>query len=416
VSAALPDAGMRIAVVQRLTMAHGIRGGMEAQAQALTLGLRARGHDARTFTTPLAARDAVSNDPMPTWYVAPGSYRRYQRRWWQAVREELARQHAIRPFDVVLSHSAGALGIVDWIAAELQVPMVVILHGTPLGELHNHLHANWSPRSVYRLGRLLGQLPLHLYLWRNAVRTVVRWIAPSPHLARAWQREAGASAERITVIPHGIDTARFRPDAAVRAAERRSLGLTERQPLVVAAGRLEPEKGFRVALEAFGGIRAAFPQARLLIAGAGSDAAYLARHALAVGGTRLTGYLTGDELVRLLAAADVFLMPSLCAEAFPLSLIEALAAGLATIASDGGAARHAITPGHDGELVPPGDVSALTATLRTLLARPEQRAALAAAARSTAVTRFSHAAMIEATEALLLEAAASSARPPGVGK
>jgi glycosyltransferase involved in cell wall biosynthesis len=407
---------MRVAVVQRLTMAHGVRGGMEAQAQALTLGLRDRGHDVRTLTTPLAARDAISNDPMPTWYVAPGSYRRYQRGWWQAVRAELGRQHAIKPFDVVVSHSAGALGIVEWIATELRVPLVVMLHGTPLGELHNHLRGAWSPRGMYRLGRLLSQLPLHLVLWRRSVPSVARWIVPSPHLARAWRRETGAPAERITVIPHGIDTAQFRPDAALRAARRRTLELTERQPLVVAAGRLEPEKGFRVALEAFAGVRAAFPQARLLIAGAGSDATHLARRALAVGGTRLTGYLTRDDLARLLAAADVFVMPSLCAEAFPLSIIEALAAGLATIASDGGAARHAITPGHDGELVPPGDAAALTAALRTLLARPERRAALAAAARATALTRFSHQAMVDATEALLAATAAASGRLAGIGE
>lgn len=407
---------MRVAVVQRLTMAHGVRGGMEAQAQALTLGLRDRGHDVRTLTTPLTARDAISNDPMPTWYVAPGSYRRYQRGWWQAIRAELGRQHAIKPFDVVVSHSAGALGIVEWITQDLQVPLVVMLHGTPLGELHNHLRAAWSPRGMYRLGRLLSQLPLHLVLWRKSVPSVARWIVPSPHLAHAWRRETGAPAERITIIPHGIDTTRFRPDALLRSAQRRTLELTERQPLVVAAGRLEPEKGFRVALEAFAGVRAAFPQARLLIAGAGSDATHLARRALAVGGTRLTGYLTRDELARLLAAADVFVMPSLCAEAFPLSIIEAMAAGLATIASDGGAARHAITPGHDGELVPPGDAAALTAALRTLLARPERRATLAAAARATALTRFSHQAMIDATEALLAATVAASGRLAGIGE
>lgn len=412
---------MRLAIAQRLTMAHGIRGGMETQAQSLAAGLVVRGHRLVVLTTPHPdGHEEGIEETVPVRYLAPGTYRGYQQRWWEACYHELAQMHRSEPLDVLLSQSAGALGYLPRAVADLRLPVVVIVHGSMSGELRTRLRSVTSLRGTYRLARQLLVLPRLFLLWRKAAPMVHRWIVVSHQTASDWQRELDLPSERIVVVPNGIDTSRFRPDAEKRQATRARLSIPEDAPLLLAVGRLEQEKGFQIAIQALRQVRSHLPGVRLLIAGEGNYRRSLEQAAAplnsqpnagtARGNTGnsaiiFAGYVPNAQLPDLLAAADLFLMPTLCTEAFPLTVVEAMATGLPVVASNIGGIPTAITDGSTGLLVPTGSADALARAVERLIQDEPLRRSLAAAAREAAHSRFSREHMVAATERVLQQAA-----------
>jgi glycosyltransferase involved in cell wall biosynthesis len=413
---------MRLAIAQRLTMAHGIRGGMETQAQSLATGLVAWGHRLVVLTTPHPdGRQEGMEETVPVRYLAPGTYRGYQQRWWEACYHELEQMHRSEPLNVLLSQSAGALGYLPRAVADLRLPVVVIVHGSMSGELRTRLRSVASLRGTYRLARQLLVLPRLFLLWRKAAPMVHRWVVVSHETARDWQRELDIPSERIVVIPNGIDTTRFRPDAEKRQETRARLGILDDAPLLLAVGRLEQEKGFHVAIQALRQVRSRWPGVRLLIVGEGNYRRTLEQTATSLNsqpnaGTArgstgnnndaviFAGYVPNAQLPDLLAAADLFLMPTLCTEAFPLTVVEAMAAGLPVVASNIGGIPTAITDGSTGLLVPTGHADTLARAVERLIQDEPLRRSLAAAAREAAHSRFSREQMVAATEHVLQQA------------
>ena len=402
---------MRIWMPIRITVAHGVKGGMERQHDSLTSALAGLGHDVQVVTTahPLGIH-ADSEAGVRTAYIPATTWRRYQSQWWAESYATLKRLHAAAPFDIILSQSAGGLGYLAQARRELGLPSVVILHGSSQGEVTTAWRGARSPRGVYRLLRLGWRLPRLLWLWRRAAPSVSRWIAVSPSVARENSREIGFPLDRATIVPNGVDTALFRPDPAARARTRERLGLRDAAPVLVVATRLEAEKGVQVALDALTRLRLAFPDLRLLIAGGGQYEGALRARARASGeSVTFLGRLPHAELPDILAAADVFIMPSLCHEAFPMSIVEALAAGLPVVASRVGGVPAAITDEVTGRLVPPGDAARMAEAVETLLADPPRRRAMAHLARQAAEARFSLEAMARGTERVLMDAVQASA-------
>ena len=148
------------------------------------------------------------------------------------------------------------------------------------------------------------------------------------------------------------------------------------------AGRLEDVKGPQVVLAAMPAILAAHPGARLTVFGTGAMDGRLRRMADELGiGPAVTwaGWSAPATMAATLAAADVAVVPSIWPESFGLTALEALAAGCAVVAADGGGLPDLVRPGETGLLVPPGDAPALAAAVLSLLADPALRARLAAA-------------------------------------
>lgn len=175
-------------------------------------------------------------------------------------------------------------------------------------------------------------------------------------------RSLGVPAERIAFAPNAIDASVF------ASRERRPRG---ERCVFLYAGRLDPEKGVDVLLEAFRDV-----PGELLVAGAGPEEERL--RVLASDGVRFLGALGRDELARVYGQADVFVLPSR-SEPWGMVLNEAAAAGLALVATDGvGAARELVEDGSNGFVVPVGDSRALGEALRRLA---EDRALREAAGR-----------------------------------
>ena len=229
--------------------------------------------------------------------------------------------------------------------------------------------------------RLSWPATRHLYRHADAVVTY------GPHVSRYIERHRGARGN-VFVAPQAVDVEHFGapvPDAE-RAAARERAAAAGADLLVLFVGRLEPEKGVDVLLDAW--CRADLgPDARLAFAGRGP----LERAVREAGaGIRALGYIPAAELPALYAAADVLVVPSVRTATFlePWGLVvnEAMLQSTPVIASDavGALAGGLVRDGHNGLAFRSGDADALAARLRTVAAAPEMRSAMGSVARQDA--------------------------------
>ena len=163
------------------------------------------------------------------------------------------------------------------------------------------------------------------------------------HLAQGYR-------PRLTeVIPNGVDTEKFRPDAADRAALRTELGLPEHAVVAIHVARLNPMKDHATFLKAM----ATLPQMRGLLVGAGTETLDLPGNVGALG-------LRAD-VDRLYRCADIVVSSSAFAEGFSNILAEGMSSGLVPVATDVGDAR--LVVGDTGQVVPIRDPDALAKAL-----------------------------------------------------
>lgn len=407
---------MRIWLPIRITLAHGVQGGMERQADTLARGLARRGHQVTIVTTAHPDGVVEENDlDLQTLYIPHTTWRRYQPHWWRQSYQALRDRHALFPYDVILSQSAGGLGYLGQAQRHLGLPSVVILHGSSQGEVVTAWRGARNPRGIYRLLRLGWRLPPLLARWRRVAASVSHWIAVSPTVGVENQREIGFPTERLSVVLNGVDVDTLRPDPQAPRALRERLGLPPATLLLAITTRLEYEKGVQIALEALARLLPTYPNLYLLVAGAGVYDEALQRRALSLGvgdRARFLGFLQRPDLATVLAGSDAYIMPSLRPEGLPISVLEAQAAGLPVVVSDVGGAAASLIPDHTGYLFPRGDVDALVARLTILLADSTRRQAMGALGRRVAETRFSVDSMVRATENILLSTRPASAAPP----
>ena len=188
---------------------------------------------------------------------------------------------------------------------------------------------------------------------------------------RAELRDAGVPAERILVVPNGVDVERFRPATAdERAALRRSLGLPE-GPLVVYTGRLSPEKGVDVLVAAWPRVLARIPSARLWVLGDGAERVRLgeaARRAGVADAIALPGPIA--DVSPFVRAADAAVLPSRT-EGMPIALLEAMACAVPVVATAVGGSAEVLRDGSDRAPVPPEQPDALADAIVEALSDPE---------------------------------------------
>ncbi|MBX3231499.1 MAG: glycosyltransferase [Labilithrix sp.] len=187
---------------------------------------------------------------------------------------------------------------------------------------------------------------------------------------------------RVTAIRNAVQIERF--EAA--AVDVRALFSVRPRRVVGAAGRLSPEKGFGVLLEA----AARVPDAEVGFAvfGDGPLRASLERRAAELGlGSRVVFAGFRDDLDRLVSGLDVLALSSFT-EGLPSVVLEAAAAGVPVVATAVGGTPEAVVDGVTGMLVPPGDPGALARALTSVLADEPRRVAMGAAGREMIRERF----------------------------
>jgi glycosyltransferase involved in cell wall biosynthesis len=225
----------------------------------------------------------------------------------------------------------------------------------------------------------------------------------SSKLAERMTATTGVPAHRITTIRNGVNLDRFQSFDA--AAARSALGLAGRGPVIGAVGRLVPVKDHVTLVDAVAELRSGGSEATLVIAGEGPERAAIEARAAARGvDLRLLGYRPDVEQV--LAALDVFVLSSV-SEGLSNTILEAMAAGRAVVATNVGGAEEMIEDGITGVLVPRSDPKAMAEALRRVLAAGDGGAAMGAAARRRVEAEFTLAGMMDRYEQLYTDAAVS---------
>jgi glycosyltransferase involved in cell wall biosynthesis len=236
------------------------------------------------------------------------------------------------------------------------------------------------------------KLAFHRLLDRATMQGVTRFQAISPAVAESWNRVVGLSTARISVIPRGIDVGAFADidRGNARRIIRAELSLPESALILLNLGREQPQKGQRFLIEAMSRIVESVPEAILLIAGSPGLHSQILRQNVSERGLETAVRFLGrrQDVPQLFGASDLFVFPSLY-EGLGVSLLEAMAAGLAVITTDRPPMSEVVDNGLNGVLVPPGDPTALAEAVLELAGDPSARQRMGEAARSVVAARFS---------------------------
>jgi glycosyltransferase involved in cell wall biosynthesis len=251
-------------------------------------------------------------------------------------------------------------GLLTWLGWLLGIPVVLHVYSSYI-----EIDLRRAPRPiVWLVGATLGR--------------AAAVIALGPYWRDFLVRHLGLDPARIAVIPPGA------PDPGAPSREP-----TEASVQLLFVGQLCERKGTDVLLRALADDRLAAHSWRLVMAGDGyiEEMKRLAQ-ALGIGDRcEFAGWLDSTEVQQLLAESDIFVLPSR-AEGLSVAVLEAMAAGLPIVTTPVGALADAIRDRATGLLVAPGDQTALSDALLCLLAQPEERARLGAAARHRFIEEF----------------------------
>ena len=432
-----PRPGRRILIVSNLFPPH-VVGGAEIVAHRQALRLRARGHAVSVFAGRVAPADQAGRldretiDGLPVWRTPVASFEPDDNFRVPAI---AARLHAViaaeRP-DVVHLHNVSGLGFsLVPLVRRLGVPAVVTLHDhsgycfratalRPDDSLCSDTDECASAcRGAIRPRDPGLDLPMRLrrdYVAR-ALSFADRLISPSRALADAVRASDAIDPARLEVVSNGIDLAPFRalpPRSPARGSPAAGQG-----PLrFVCIAYLGEHKGIPDLLAA-ARLLAADPQLAgrwsLVIAGdghlRGQVEAALAGDRFG-GAVAYPGRIPHAEIVAELARADVLVLPSRWPENEPVVLLEAIAAGVATLATATGGMPDLVAAGRTGELVPPGAPAALAAAMALYIRDPARARAHGEANRARR-DEFAEDATIAALEAIYRQVCEAPVPAPG---
>ena len=304
-------------------------------------------------------------------------------------------------FDLVHDNQClgtGLLGMLDdgW-------PLIATLHHPITVDRDLELADTSSPWRRVTLRRWYGFLRMQA----RVAAQVPRIVTVSKSSARDIESQMGVPADRMHVVPVGVDHERFRP---IKGIERRT------DLIMTTASSDVPLKGLVPLLEALAKVRTE-RAVELVVIGKkkqGSKIPAVLERLGLEGAVRFVGGIDDEGLVRLYNEVALAVVPSLY-EGFSLPAIEAMACGTPLLATTGGALPEVVgTDGTTGMLVPPGDPSALADALLRLLDDDRLRACLGAAGRARVLDRFTWRRTAEGTadeyRALLDMGPAASAR------
>lgn len=185
--------------------------------------------------------------------------------------------------------------------------------------------------------------------------------------AKSYCVSLGVPNDKIEVIPNGVDLSIFNTKVD-GSAMRAKLGIA-REPLVVTAIRFVKRKGPGYLVSAFSKVLESVPNAKLAIAGSGPEAANLRAQIDKLGMEKSVKILIGlrrEEVAELMAAADVFVLPSLV-ESFGIVLLEAMAVGTPIVCTRTQGANEIVDDEVNGVMVPPSDSDALADAILRIL-------------------------------------------------
>ncbi|MGW0181505.1 glycosyltransferase family 4 protein [Nocardia sp. NPDC003345] len=220
-----------------------------------------------------------------------------------------------------------------------------------------HFHGPWAAESRLAGGGTTAAR-VKFTLERLRARPADRFVVLSGHFRDLLINDYRVPPERVAVIAPGVDLHRFRS----------ATGPSGTAPVVLCVRRLEHRMGIDVLLGAWPEVRAAHPDARLVLVGTGTAEKALRAQAAPLGdGVVFTGAITDSALAGWYARAAVTVVPSTALEGFGLIALESLAAGRAPVVTDCGGLPDSVRGLDPSLIVTAGDADALAARLTAAL-------------------------------------------------
>ncbi|TDB81021.1 glycosyltransferase family 4 protein [Micromonospora sp. KC721] len=370
-------------------------GGLGRHVHALSVALAAAGHEVTVITrhadgAPLEEyADGVRilrapEDPV-TFPLATNTLLAWTMAFNHTLTRTALRATETGTYDVIHAH--------DWLVAHtaitlrehLDIPLVTTIHATEAGR-----HQGWLPDEMNRT--------IHgVEHWLTSESG--RIIACSGYMGQEVGALFGVDADRIDVVPNGVEPQRWRvPSSAVASARARFAG---DGPLVTFAGRLVYEKGVQHLLAGLPRLRERHPGLRAVIVGDGPYRSALEAevHRLGLGGmVSMPGFLGGTDLPAVMAASDCFAVPSIY-EPFGMVALEGAAAGAPLAVARTGGLAEIVEPGVTGVTFAPQDPDGLSEAVDALLSDRDRARLLARRARDMVREQYGWSAIAHRTAA-----------------
>ncbi len=299
---------------------------------------------------------------------------------------DLMREIRVRQFDVVHTHMSKA-ALAGTIAARLVRPRPRIVNTAHI--LGSIALTKPVPHWLFRQydGLLLGRGTDAVIVVSEAIRSQALGLRIIPP-------------DKLVAVQNGILPERFQVSREAAATVRAALGAEPDDVLVVNVARLVAFKGIEMLIDALALALPRQPRLRAAIVGDGVLRAELTERARARGiENRVMFTGVRRDVPEILAAADIFALPSIC-EGMPIAVLEAMAAGLPVLATAVDGIPEVVIDGEAGLLSPPRDAAAFAQRLEALAADPALRHRLGAAARHRVETTFSAGRMARNTAAI----------------
>lgn len=356
---------MNIAVFIKSTTLHSGYGGLETQNKVLCEGLVKRGHNVYVFSPKKELKEEKIEDNGVNYIFVDCVFKMGKffgffgesdpKNWVNRSYAEFKKINDTKKFDVVLAQSSSGVGIIKK-KDEHSIPVVSISHGSVLGEYTTYIkEVNFlSPKNWYRIISNTGYvLKNFFHRQRDFVHGSEKVIAVSNYVRQALIDETFVQDEKVVVIHNGVD-----PEVVTKAKHNND------KLKLVYVGRLEKSKGLQILFEAL--ISPKMEDAMLDIIGGGVYKESLSALVKKLGiqhRVNFLGKVPHEKVMHMLSEADVFVLPTLRVEGFPMVLVEAMLAELPLVASDIGGNSDAVLDGETGYLVSCGDSDQLVSAL-----------------------------------------------------
>lgn len=275
--------------------------------------------------------------------------------------------------DIIHAHWVIPNGLTAALVSKVQgIPYIISLHGSDIYIANKNRFFQACARWIFRNSS--GVTACSLDLKKNAINL-------------------GAPKD-TALIPWGADPEIFNPKFRTRRIDSQSEADTK--VLIASLGRLVSKKGFDKLIDAIPAVYQGHPSIQIIIGGSGllrDELEKQTRNLKLSNIVNFAGPVPWDQASVFLADADIFILPSIRdkfgnVDGLPTVLLEAMASRVAVIASDIGGVNLVVTNNSNGLLVPPGNVSALSAAINLLIENKELRKKLASNARKSVQTKY----------------------------
>jgi glycosyltransferase involved in cell wall biosynthesis len=361
-------------------------GGGETQARLLAEGLVTNGHSVIVLTrrSDAALRQHENYGDVSVYRLAPvGSG---QLKKWGLLLSSLPALVRLRgQYDLIFVSGYRIIGLTAILVGKL-FRKAVILKADSQGEMSGEFFES----GLKKLGLSHTALPFRLFLaLRNGIlKKANAFCAISPDIAFEWH-SSGVPTNRIHLIPNAVDATRFAPaEPRQKSSLREKLKLPQDAAIAIFTGRLVSYKGLPLLLRVWNEIRCKHENVLLLLAGAGgldihNCEAELREYVKTAGLEKDVMFLGAVQNVpEYLQAADLFAFPTEN-DAFPSSIVEAMACALPIVTTPVGAIKTIVTHRETGLLVQPGNFKQLFDALDVMLSDKALAARLGQAARQS---------------------------------